>query len=122
MRSISISWQTLCVVARLKPALSPIIAKQRSALRVRVREKKIHEFAITIPVVLPDKDYPLATRKDSRLENCPDRLLCKCSDILSSLLLTGKSLLNVSILNPKTMICKMQMAYDKHDIDNLSSN
>ena len=33
----------------------------------------------------------------------------------SSLLLTGKSL---SILNPKTMICEMRMAYDKHDIDN----
>ena len=36
---------------------------------------KIHEFAITIPVVLPDKDYPPATRQDLRLENCSDRLM-----------------------------------------------
>ena len=32
-------------------------------------EKK-YEFAITIPVVLPDKDYPPATSKHFRIEIC----------------------------------------------------
>ena len=53
--------------------------------------EKIHEFAITIPVVLPDKDYPPATRQDLRLENC----------ILTDFYASGVTFCHSSVLTQK---------------------
>ena len=71
LRSIFISWSHIVLSPGwCRLALSSIITKQRSVLRVSSEcGRKIHEFAITIPVVLPDKDYPPATRRDVRNQN-----------------------------------------------------